>query len=167
LARDERGESSVPAILMTMGGGGHLYQVQCLAQQLRDKSRLEFVTSEDSLSLAKSDDTIYVVPSLGGFGRSRVGQVASGMRAVVGCIRIVRETRPDVVIGLGTSLSVPLLLAAKLCGVRGMFIESITRVDSPSMTLKVIKRLRLADRCYVQWPELASSSGAVFRGNVL
>ena len=157
-------------VLMTLGGGGHRYEALRLAEQLHDTCKLEYVTSDDSLSATNpmgGASVIHVVPSLGGLNRSRFRQMTSGANALLRCVRIVAEVRPDLVIGVGSSLSVPLLAGSRLLGVRGVFVESITRVSNPSTTLKLVQRLRLAKRCYVQWPELAGKCGAVFCGNVL
>lgn len=82
--------------------------------------------------------------------------------------RLVARLRPHAVLALGTSTAIPLFCAAKCLGARNVFVESLTRVERLSMTGRIIRRLRLADRLYVQWPRLAQDvNGAVFAGAVL
>ena len=81
--------------------------------------------------------------------------------------RLVRKLRPAAVFALGTATAVPLFFAARCHGAACVFVESLTRVEALSLTGRIVKRLRLADRLYVQWEELASrASGSVFAGAV-
>jgi UDP-N-acetylglucosamine:LPS N-acetylglucosamine transferase len=82
--------------------------------------------------------------------------------------RLVSRLQPTAVLALGTSTAIPLFFAAKCLGVRSVFVESLTRVERLSMTGRIVRRLGLADRLYVQWPRLAERvNGAVFAGAVL
>lgn len=81
--------------------------------------------------------------------------------------RLVRRLRPRAVFALGTATAVPLFFAAKCHGTKCVFVESLTRVDSLSLTGRIVNRLRLADRLYVQWEDLARQiRGATFAGAV-
>lgn len=86
----------------------------------------------------------------------------------VEAFQIVRKLRPAWVLAVGTSMAVPLFAMGRLVGARCCFLESLTRVRDLSMTGRVLKRLRLADRLYVQWPGLATSDDSLsFAGAVL
>ena len=79
--------------------------------------------------------------------------------------KVVRETRPKAVVTTGAGVAVPFCWIGRLHGARIVYIESLTRIESPSLTLRLIRPF--ADRVYVQWPELASSiPGAVYAGSV-
>jgi UDP-N-acetylglucosamine:LPS N-acetylglucosamine transferase len=81
--------------------------------------------------------------------------------------RLVRRLRPSAVFALGTATAVPLFFAARCHGATCVFIESLTRVDALSLTGKIVRHLKLADRFYVQWDELAHrAGGTVFAGAV-
>lgn len=68
--------------------------------------------------------------------------------------RLLRERRPDAILSTGAGLAVPFFLVGKLLGVRLVYVESLTRTESPSLTGRLV--YPLADRFFVQWPELAA-----------
>lgn len=82
--------------------------------------------------------------------------------------RLVSRLRPTVILALGTSTAIPLFFAAKCHAVRSVFVESLTRVEKLSVTGRIIRRLGLANRLYVQWPQLARDvKGTVYAGAIL
>jgi UDP-N-acetylglucosamine:LPS N-acetylglucosamine transferase len=62
--------------------------------------------------------------------------------------RILLREKPDLVISTGAGIAVPGFLAAKLLGIRTVYIESYARVESLSLAGKIC--YRLADRFLVQ-----------------
>ncbi|MFX0108733.1 MAG: hypothetical protein ACFE7R_10635 [Candidatus Hodarchaeota archaeon] len=74
--------------------------------------------------------------------------------------------RPAVVISCGTGLTIPVFYAARLWGVKTVFIESMSRVDSLSITGRLL--LGKTDLFAVQWPGLAERiPGAEYGGQLL
>jgi UDP-N-acetylglucosamine:LPS N-acetylglucosamine transferase len=69
-------------------------------------------------------------------------------------LRILRRERPHLVISTGAGIAVPGFLAAKLLGIRTIYIESYARVESLSLAGRVC--YHLADRFLVQHARLAS-----------
>jgi UDP-N-acetylglucosamine:LPS N-acetylglucosamine transferase len=79
--------------------------------------------------------------------------------------RVVREVRPTVMLTTGAGVAVPLAWVARLHGAKVVYVESLARIEGPSLTYRLIAPI--ADRRYVQWPELASAlPGSRFAGNV-
>ena len=72
----------------------------------------------------------------------------------IAAMKIIAEHDVDLVIGVGTIQILPFAFAAKLLGCKAWFYESITRVHEPSMTGKLVARLRAVDRIYYYWPQL-------------
>ena len=64
---------------------------------------------------------------------------------------LVRE-RPDALVCTGALATVPILLLARLAGIKIIFIESFAKVDSPTETGRLA--YRIADRFYVQWKSM-------------
>lgn len=64
---------------------------------------------------------------------------------------ILHNSQPDLVISTGASLAVPFILASKMFGIKTVFIESISRSNSLSLSGRLV--YNLADEFYVQWPE--------------
>lgn len=82
-------------------------------------------------------------------------------RAFVGnckyALRLCRKIRPDYVVSTGAGIAVPVMLAAKLCGAKLVFIESRARVYSRSKTGRIL--YPFCDTFIVQWPELLEVYG--------
>ena len=67
--------------------------------------------------------------------------------------RILAREKPDVILSTGAGPVVPFALIGRLLfGVKVIFIETITRVDRPSLTGRIM--YHLAHRFYYQWKPL-------------
>jgi hypothetical protein len=90
------------------------------------------------------------------------------LKALVISGYIILRERPNIIVGVATPLSVPLLLWGRITGACCIFVESITRTHSLSHTGRLIKALKLSNRIYVQWPGLAEKyPGVNYSGSVL
>ena len=79
--------------------------------------------------------------------------------------RVVREVRPKVVLTTGAGIAVPFAWVARLHGATVVYVESLARIEGPSLTYRLIAPI--AARRYVQWPELAEKlPRSRFVGNV-
>lgn len=68
--------------------------------------------------------------------------------------RILQRERPQVILSTGAGPAVPFALVGRyLFGCRIVFVETITRIQSPSMTGKIM--YRLAHDFFYQWESLA------------
>jgi UDP-N-acetylglucosamine:LPS N-acetylglucosamine transferase len=66
--------------------------------------------------------------------------------------RILRRERPDVILSTGAGPVVPFALIGRLLGVPTLFVETFTRISTPSLTARIM--YRLAARFVYQWPAL-------------
>lgn len=67
--------------------------------------------------------------------------------------RILRKERPDVILSTGAGPAVPFAMVARLCfRTRIVFVETITKIHSPSLTGRIM--YLLADRFFYQWESL-------------
>ncbi|MFW9920888.1 MAG: hypothetical protein ACFFED_14910 [Candidatus Thorarchaeota archaeon] len=74
--------------------------------------------------------------------------------------------RPDVVISCGTGMTVPIFYAARSLGIKTVFIESMSRVESLSQTGRML--LGKTSLFCVQWADLAAQTpGATYGGQLL
>ncbi len=80
-------------------------------------------------------------------------------------VAMVRRHRPDVLLSTGGGLTFPVFVAGKLMGARLIYVESLTRVDGPSLTGRLV--YPLVDRFFVQWDSAATRSRMEFVGNLL
>lgn len=72
---------------------------------------------------------------------------------VLAAARLLARRRPRTVVTSGAGVVAPFCLLARLAGARLLYIETMARVSSPSMTARLLSRV--AARVVVQWPELA------------
>jgi len=73
-----------------------------------------------------------------------IGAVMSGYIALI--------ERPDVIISTGAGIVVFFCVFAKLLGAKLIFIESMARIERPTLTARML--YPFADLFFVQWPGL-------------
>jgi len=135
-------------VLLTCSSGGHLLQLLVLREVWEPFDRV-WVTDDrsDTRSLLADERVVFAH-----WPTSRTLRTLPRNLALAW--RVVRRTRPAVVLTTGAGTAVPFAWMARLHGARVVHIETLTRVDSPSLTCRLIAPI--ADRVYVQWPDLAS-----------
>ncbi len=160
-----------PLVLTVLTGGGFTYEAVCLARDLAED--VDFVYLRTEFGGRPGEGGIpagesHLVPQFATktkvfLGRSLYAFLVTFARTW----SVIRRRRVDAVVGVGCSHVLPMLLAARLLGVRRIFIESIARADQLSVTGKLVYRLGLARPFIVQWPDLQASWPASQLGRVL
>lgn len=74
------------------------------------------------------------------------------LRNVLLALRLMLRERPGIVLACGAGVTVPFLIVGRLCGARTVFIESINRIESLSLTARL--SLPFLSVLYVHWPQL-------------
>jgi beta-1,4-N-acetylglucosaminyltransferase len=77
----------------------------------------------------------------------------------------VRLLRPDVIVSTGAGLAVPFFLIGRLCGCRLIYVESLTRTSSLSLSGRMV--YPLAHAFFVQWPRTTRLRRARYVGGLL
>ena len=95
--------------------------------------------------------------------RRPTGTSRNLLRNVGLALRVVPRMRPAVVVTTGAGVAVPFAWVGRLFGARVVYVESLTRIERPSLTYRLIRPI--VSRTYVQWPELRLP-GALYRGTV-
>lgn len=67
--------------------------------------------------------------------------------------RVLRATRPDLILSTGAGVAVPFFALARHFRVPTIHVETVDRFDRLSLTARLL--YPFADRFCVQWPELA------------
>jgi UDP-N-acetylglucosamine:LPS N-acetylglucosamine transferase len=81
-------------------------------------------------------------------------------------LHLIRCLRPTLVVTTGAAVAVPFAWLGRLRGSKVVYIESLTRIERPSLSCRLIAPV--ASKLYVQWPELTGSlPGARYVGSVL
>jgi len=146
-------------VCLTCSAGGHLTELLQLENSWKNSDH--FWVSDyrtNAIDLGKRVKMYYVmVPRRNPFKL---------LVNVFQALWIFLKERPNVVISTGADVSIPLLLISKLFFRRVVFIESFCRINSPSLSGKIM--YHLADLFLVQWEEnleffpKAEFSGSVF-----
>ena len=126
--------------------GGHLLQLLALRAAWETRSRL-WVThaSSDAQSLLAGERVEHAYAPT-------TRNVRNLIRNTWLAWRVVAKERPRVVITTGAGVAVPFAWIARLRGARIVYVESLTRIDRLSLSARLVAPI--ADRLYVQWPEL-------------
>ena len=66
--------------------------------------------------------------------------------------KVLRKEKPDLIISTGAAVAVPFFYVGKLLGSKTVYIEIFDRIDSPTLTGKMV--YPVADRFIVQWEEM-------------
>jgi len=147
-------------LFLVASAGGHLQQLVLLREAWHDRSRL-WVTDNapDTRSMLRGEVAVFGdAPSSRSF--------RSLIRNTIRACRLLSRHHPAVVLTTGAAIAVPFAWFGRLWGAEIIYVESITRIDEPSTTLRLIRPA--ANRIYVQWPELAERvRGARYEGTVL
>jgi UDP-N-acetylglucosamine:LPS N-acetylglucosamine transferase len=139
--------------------GGHLLQMQELHEAWKPFERI-WVTFDksDSRSLLRGER---VVHAHGPTNRN----IPNLLRNLRLALRLLRRERPSAILTTGAGVAVPFAWVGKLLRIPVIYVESFTRIDGLSLSARMIAPV--AERMYVQWPELAArASGVHFAGNV-
>jgi beta-1,4-N-acetylglucosaminyltransferase len=134
-------------LLLVCSSGGHLLQLCALREAWDglDRAWVSFDKSDVRSLLAGER----VVHAHGPTNRN-LGNLLRNARLAV---RLIRELRPRAVLTTGAGVAVPFAWIARLYGAHIVYVESMTRIEGPSLSMRLIAPV--ASRLYVQWPDLA------------
>ena len=149
---------AAPRALLVCSPGGHLQQMLALEPAWRDH-RPTWVTLEgaDVEYLLAGQDLV--------LGSGPTNRSISALRRNLRLAwRTVRSRRPEVIVSTGAGLAVPFFVVGKLLGCRLVYVESLTRTETLSLSGRLV--YPLADSFFVQWPRVARGR-ARYRGSIL
>jgi UDP-N-acetylglucosamine--N-acetylmuramyl-(pentapeptide) pyrophosphoryl-undecaprenol N-acetylglucosamine transferase len=145
-------------IVMAGGGtGGHLFPGLAIAHEFTAKNsdtKVLFVSSGNPLErsvLSKTDFERKTITVEGIKGRGLWNQIKSISKIPVGVfqsVRILKTFKPDLVVGLGSYSAGPVVLGARLIGIKIVLHEQNIL---PGITNRILARF--ADRIYVSFEE--------------
>lgn len=74
------------------------------------------------------------------------------LRNLVLAVQVLRQYQPDMILTTGAGVAVPFLVLGKLFGCETIFVESVTRVTSLSLSAKLARPFLSV--LYVHWQQL-------------
>lgn len=153
--------------LVILGSGGHTAEMLQLTRTLDgDKYSPRTyvhadtdVFSADHAARQDPDGALASVPRAREVGQSWISTTWTTAAATLRSCLLLAKVRPDLILCNGPGTCVPFCLLswlgnkAGLSGTKIVFVESICRVETLSLSGRIL--LRFADETLVQWPELA------------
>lgn len=157
-------------IAVILGRGGHTTQTFALVDYLGPEyDYLYLIGILDSLTPKKIKIPGRILPVIPPRLLPQDSRIMSIIRTLVTLVLsfiYLLLFRPKIVISCGTGLTVPIFYAARAIGIKTVFIESMSRVESLSMTGRLL--LGKTDLFVVQWPDLAARTpGTTYGGQLL
>lgn len=163
--------------LVVLGSGGHTGEMLTMLENLDlDPNHVAFAYgSGDALSVERSQNSGFAASEFCSLPRARrVGQslltsVLTSLQTFVAAVALCWRLRPGLVLCNGPGTCVLILVACRVLCLRTkvIYVESMARVTSLSLSGKLIYHLRLADEFVVQWPELAKGFPGTQYGGIL
>ncbi|MBM4357805.1 MAG: UDP-N-acetylglucosamine--LPS N-acetylglucosamine transferase [Deltaproteobacteria bacterium] len=124
--------------------GGHLTEVRAL-RPAYDRYPHFYVLNDRALLPPDMEGKTYVI--------AHSERDALFFVNLVEAYRILRRERPDVILSAGAGPAVPFALVGKhLFGCKVLFVETVSRIQTPSLTGKLMHRF--ADDFFYQWESL-------------
>ena len=132
-------------VALVCSSGGHLTQLYQLRSWWEKHDRW-WVTFRlpDSESLLAGERVVWA-------HHPTTRNVKNTLRNLVLAARTLPRHRPDVIVSDGAGVAVPFFLVGKLMGIRTVYIEVYDRIDSPTLTGRLCRRM--TDLFLVQWEE--------------
>lgn len=141
--------------------GGHFEQLMML-KPLMNKYDSFIVTEKTEYSVGKDDKKIYYLRQVNRNEKSFIPKIISNSIKTMG---IFFKEKPDVVISTGALSTIPMCIFAKLLRKKLIFIESFAKVNSPTLTGKLL--YKFADQFYVQWEDMLKIyPNAIYKGGI-
>ena len=159
------------SLLAVLGSGGHTAEMLKLVGAMNNEkySPRTFVYAKtDTISPEKlkglknnKDFKTFEIPRAREVGQNWLTSFFYTIYAFLCCLSLILTEKPQLILVNGPGTCVPIVLATRLLNLcrlfktQIVFVESICRVKTLSLSAKILMKLRLSDVIIVQWPELA------------
>jgi beta-1,4-N-acetylglucosaminyltransferase len=147
-------------LLLVCSSGGHLLQLVGLSEAFAAFPRLWVTFDKPDARALLADERV-----LHAFGPTN-RNIPNLLRNLRLALRVLRRERPRAIVSTGAGVAVPFAWLGRMMGIPVVYIESVTRISSLSLSGRMIKPV--ASDLFVQWPELAEAvPGARYEGSNL
>jgi beta-1,4-N-acetylglucosaminyltransferase len=141
-------------VLLVCSTGGHLLQLLALRDAWNEFSHVWVTFDKSDARSLLGDERVFFAhgPTNRNFGLLAVKNLVLN---VLTAVRLLRAVRPKVVLTTGAGVAVPFAWIGRAFGARVVYVESLTRIERPSLSCRLIAPV--ASRIYGQWPELTET----------
>ena len=148
-------------ICFIASSGGHLEQIMML-KPLMKKYESFVVTERTNYSVSDKDIPFYYLNQV---NRKELACAFFMLINFFKSMNIFLREKPDMVISTGALATIPICLISKLFRKKVIFIESFAKINSPTMTGKLM--YKIADQFYVQWESMKDVyPNAIYKGGI-
>lgn len=128
--------------------GGHLEEISRLVD-LRNQYDIFLVTEKGGFVELNFCKSVYYLNQI---NRKEILFIPKFIKSFFQSFYILRKEKPDIILSTGALSTFPICLLGKLMRKKVIYIESFARVDTASLTGKLM--YKIADLFIVQWEEL-------------
>lgn len=146
-------------VLLVCSPGGHLLQMRALRPAWQDHDATWVTLPGADVGRLLADEEVVLAD--GPTNRS----LRKLVRNLVLAWRLVRSERPDAILSTGAALAVPFFLVGRLHGCCLVYVESLTRTQSLSLSGRMV--YPLAHAFFVQWPNATRRRKARYVGSLM
>ncbi|QRZ33785.1 PssD/Cps14F family polysaccharide biosynthesis glycosyltransferase [Lactococcus lactis] len=148
-------------ICFASSSGGHFEQLMML-RPLMAKYSKSFIITEKTRYQIKTEVETYHMQQV---NRKEFLFIFSLIVNSFYSLYITIKKRPNYIICTGALAMIPMCLIGKLFGAKLIYIESFAKINSPTLTGKLL--YRIADQFYVQWETMKKFyPKAIFLGGI-
>lgn len=144
-------------ILAIASIGGHWIQLLRIMRGLENEYEIVYMSTHEKCSTMVNGKQFFKIEDFSRWNAYKT------LPALIQDIKLLRIIKPTVVITTGAAPGLICLFAAKLCGIKTIWIDSIANVEHLSASGRIAKKI--ADKVYTQWPDLAEK-GVMYKGNI-
>ena len=132
-------------VLLACSGGGHLTEAIHLVKHLDGVDEVHWATPDTAQS-----QTLLVGESVWPITNVGPRELGKTLALFPSARRLTAQPRPTMVISTGASPAIPFLIMAVLRRIPAHFVESLTRIDKPSLSGRIVAAIP-GIKCYSQY----------------
>ena len=142
-------ESKKKKICLISSSGGHFEQLLML-RKLSENYYIFIVTEKTKYNKNDSKINHFVLQ----VNRKEILFPLKMVLIAFKSLYIYLKEKPDVIISTGVLAAIPMLYIGHIFKKKVIYIESFAKINSPTMTGKLIYKKKIADQFYVQWESM-------------
>lgn len=149
-------------ICLISSSGGHFEQLLML-RKLSEKNKIFIVTEKTKYNVKDKKINYFILQ----VNRKEPTFIFKIIANFFKSTYIFLKEKPDIIISTGVLSTIPMLIIGHIFSKKVIYIESFAKINSPTMTGKLIYKMNLANQFYVQWESMLKFyPNAIFKGGI-
>ena len=149
-------------ICLISSSGGHFEQLLMLRKLSDDYDT--FIVTEKTKYNKKDKKIDHYVSQV---NRKEILFLFKMLLITIKSFVIYLREKPDVIISTGVLAAIPMMFIGHKFKKKVIYIESFAKINSPTMTGKLIYKKHIADQFYVQWESMKEFyPDAIYKGGI-